>query len=77
MINHVHLILKPNKEDALQKVLKPLHMPYAQHINKIKKWSGHLWQGRFFSSALDESYFWSAIRYVERNPVRADHRATQ
>jgi len=30
-----------------------------------------LWQGRFFSSALDESYLWAAIRYVERNPVRA------
>jgi len=72
MTNHVHLILKPGKEDGLQKVLKPLHMRYAQHINKIKKWSGHLWQGRFFSSALDESYTWSAIRYVERNPVRAE-----
>jgi hypothetical protein len=32
---------------------------------------GHLWQGRFFSSALDDSYLWAAIRYVERNPVRA------
>jgi len=71
MTNHVHLILKPSTEDGLQNVLKPLHMRYAQHINKIKKWSGHLWQGRYFSSALDESYTWSAIRYVERNPVRA------
>jgi REP-associated tyrosine transposase len=33
--------------------------------------SGHLWQGRFFSSALDEAYLWAALRYVERNPVRA------
>ena len=71
MTNHIHLILKPGKEDGLQNVLKPLHMRYAQYINKIKGWSGHLWQGRFFSSALDEAYTWSAIRYVERNPVRA------
>jgi putative transposase len=28
-------------------------------------------QGRFFSSALDEPYLWAALRYVERNPVRA------
>ncbi len=29
------------------------------------------WQGRFFSSPLDDAYLWAAIRYVERNPVRA------
>ena len=71
MTNHVHLILKPDSEDGLQKVLKPLHMRYAQYINKAKGWNGHLWQGRFFSSALDEVYLWSAIRYIEQNPVRA------
>ena len=71
MTNHIHLILNPSNEDGLQKVLKPLHMRYAQRVNKAKGWKGHLWQGRFFSSALDEAYTWSAIRYVERNPVRA------
>jgi len=71
MTNHIHLVLKPENEDGLQRVLKPLHMRYAQRINKANGWKGHLWQGRFFSSALDESYTWSAIRYVERNPVRA------
>ncbi len=71
MANHFHLILKPDSQEGLQKVLKPLHMRYAQHINKLKGWKGHLWQGRFFSSALDDVYIWSAIRYVERNPVRA------
>ena len=32
---------------------------------------GHLWQGRFSSFPLDEKYLFAAIRYVERNPVRA------
>ena len=71
MDNHVHLILTPEMEDGLQRVLKPLHMRYAQYINKQHGWTGHLWQGRFFSSALDEPYTYSAIRYVERNPVEA------
>ena len=71
MTNHIHLILKPSTEEGLQQVLKPLHMRYAQYINKQKGWKGHLWQGRFFSSALDELYTYSAIRYVERNPVSA------
>lgn len=44
---------------------------YAQIVNRAIGWKGHLWQGRFFSSALDEMYLWAAVRYVERNPVRA------
>ena len=71
MTNHIHLILKPSTEKGLQQVLKPLHMRYAQYINKKMGWKGHLWQGRYFSSALDEAYTYSAIRYVEQNPVRA------
>ena len=71
MSNHIHLVAVPEREDALERVLRPLHTRYAQRINRLKKWRGHLWQGRFFSSALDETYLWAAIRYVERNPVRA------
>ena len=71
MTNHIHLVAVPRTEDGLQQTLKPLHMRYAQRINRTRGWKGHLWQGRFFSSALDETYLWAAIRYVERNPVRA------
>jgi len=71
MTNHIHLVVVPAGEAGLQQVLKPLHMRYAQRINRRKRWKGHVWQGRYFSSALDEDYLWAAIRYVERNPVRA------
>lgn len=71
MTNHIHLVVVPNTEDALNRVFKPLHMRYAQCINKQRDWKGHLWQGRYFSSPLDDAYLWAAIRYVERNPVRA------
>jgi len=71
MTNHIHLIAVPAAEDGLEKVLKPLHMRYAQRVNRARHWKGHLWQGRYFSSALDEDYLWAAVRYVERNPVRA------
>ncbi len=30
MTNHIHLVAVPATEDALQHVLKPLHMRYAQ-----------------------------------------------
>ena len=71
MTNHVHLVAIPDTEDALEKVFRPLHTRYAQRINRARGWNGHLWQGRYFSSALDDRYLWAAIRYVERNPVRA------
>ena len=71
MTNHIHIIAVPSTELSLQQALRPLHTCYAQYINKKKGWKGHLWQGRFFSSALDDEYMWAAIRYVELNPVRA------
>ena len=71
MTNHVHLVAVPTSENALEKVFRPLHTRYAQRINRARGWTGHVWQGRFFSSALDERYLWTALRYVERNPVRA------
>jgi hypothetical protein len=39
-------------------------------VNRSRGWHGHLWQGRFFSSPLDEPYLWAALHDVERNPVR-------
>jgi putative transposase len=71
MTNHIHLVAVPGNTDSLQRALKPLHMRYAQRINRQKGWKGHIWQGRYFSAPLDERYMWAAIRYVERNPVRA------
>jgi putative transposase len=71
MTNHIHLVALPKTEVGLQAVLKPLHMRYAQRFNRQRGWQGHVWQGRYFSSPLDEHYLWNAIRYVERNPVRA------
>jgi len=71
MSNHVHLVVIPSTEDGLQAVFKPLHMRYAQRLNREHGWKGHVWQGRYFSSPLDETWLWAAIRYVERNPVRA------
>jgi len=71
MPNHVHLVLVPALKHSLHFSLRCLHLRYAQRVNRAHEWKGHLWQGRYFASALDEPYFWAAIRYVELNPVRA------
>lgn len=71
MTNHVHLVMIPSTAEGLHLTLKPLHTRYAQYVNKNQGWNGRLWQGRFFSSPMDESYTWWTIKYVELNPVRA------
>lgn len=71
MSNHIHLVAVPKTLDSMHLVMRPLNMRYAQRINRNFGWNGHLWQGRFYSSALDDVHMWQAIRYVERNPVRA------
>jgi REP-associated tyrosine transposase len=71
MTNHVHEILVPHEEDSLAKALCRIHSRYAQYVNLGLGRSGHLWEDRFFSCPLDAPHLWSALSYVERNPVRA------
>ena len=71
MCNHVHLVAIPSRIDSLARAVGRTNYLYTRYINRLHERTGHLWQNRFFSSALDENYFWRAIRYVERNPVRA------
>ncbi|HAH20199.1 MAG: transposase [Omnitrophica WOR_2 bacterium GWF2_43_52] len=71
MDNHVHLILVPEEKGSLGKSLGETHKKYTRMINFRKGWRGYLWQGRFKSYILDERYLYAAVRYVERNPVRA------
>ena len=69
MPNHVHLIVVPQTEDGLKLAISETHRRYSRMINFRMGWRGHLWQGRFASSVMDEYYLLAAARYVERNPV--------
>ncbi|PIU46565.1 MAG: transposase, partial [Candidatus Hydrogenedentes bacterium CG07_land_8_20_14_0_80_42_17] len=71
MDNHIHLIVVPEKEDSLAKGIGDTNKYYTRMVNFRENWRGYLWQGRFSSFPLDGKYLYAAIRYVERNPVRA------
>ena len=71
MTNHVHLVVTPAADDALAILLRRTHGRYAQYLNARRQRSGHLWQNRFFSCPLSAGRLATALRYVERNPVRA------
>ena len=67
----MHLVAISHAEDSLAKGIGRTHFRYSQYINRFHKRSGHLWQGRFYSCALDGRHLWPAMKYVELNPVRA------
>lgn len=71
MPNHVHLVCVPEYIHSLARVFRPVDLRYTQHFNFLQNITGRLWQGRPFSCPLDDDHLWAAIRYVERNPVRA------
>jgi putative transposase len=70
MPNHVHFILVPSDELGLRRTFAEAHRRYTGRINARYKWTGHLWQGRFNSTAMDERHLFAALRYVALNPVK-------
>src|SRR5439155_10308876 len=58
-------------EKSISKALHDAHTAYSTYFNSKYGFVGHTWQGRPQISVMDESYLWTAVRYIERNPVRA------
>ena len=71
MPNHVHIVLTPSDTDGLRRTFGELHRRYTGYVNARARMTGHLWQGRYGSVAMDETHFVAALRYVALNPVRA------
>jgi putative transposase len=71
MPNHVHLILAPGDELGLGLAVGEAHRRYTGFVNARARWTGHLFQSRFASVAMDEAHLLAAARYVPMNPVRA------
>jgi putative transposase len=71
MTNHVHFVVVPERLDSLAVLFRRVHGGYAQAVNAAMGRTGHLWQNRFYSCPLSDRHLWTALRYVEANPVRA------
>jgi REP element-mobilizing transposase RayT len=71
MHNHIHLLVE-TPEPNLGRGMQHLHGLYAQTLNERRGRVGHVFQGRFGSKAVeDDEQFWTAVRYIARNPVEA------
>ena len=69
MDNHVHLLIKEGEE--LGTSIKRITVGYVQlHNNKYGR-TGHLFQNRFNSEAVeDDQYLMTVVRYIHRNPLK-------
>ena len=64
-------VVVPRADESLARAFGEAHGRYAGYANARVSRHGHFWQNRFFSCSLDRAHLWAALRYVERNPVRA------
>lgn len=69
MTNHTHHAMIPKARDSLARTMQPLDRDFARYENLRCHRTGHLWQARFFSCPVYDT--WEVLAYVELNPVRA------
>lgn len=71
MDNHVHLVLKGQISELAQAV-KRINIKFAMGFNTIEGRSGHVFQDRFRSEAVEsDTHLMAVVRYVHNNPVKA------
>jgi putative transposase len=72
MDNHFHLLLTPNADDSLPKMMQAVGRTYVRYFNDVHKRSGTLWEGRYKSALVQtERYLLACMVYLDLNPVRA------
>jgi len=72
MPNHFHLLLIPQEEKSLSRLMQWVMTSHVRYYHKKNKTSGHIWQGRYKSFMVEkESYYLTLIRYIEANAYRA------
>jgi len=72
MTNHFHLLLQPGKGQSISRIIQSLTVAHTWHYHKSHSTSGHVWQGRFRSPAIQkDGHLLAVLRYIEANPFRA------
>jgi putative transposase len=72
MTNHAHLLMTPQTEHGISKVMQSMGRYYVRYFNYTYQRTGTLWEGRYRATLLDtDQYLLTCYRYIELNPVRA------
>ena len=73
MPNHFHLVLWPRGDGDLSRWMQWLLTAHVRRYHRHYHGSGHVWQGRFKAFPIQrDEHFLTVLRYVERNPLRAN-----
>jgi putative transposase len=75
MPNHWHFVVRPNADHQVSAFFRWLTHTHTMrwHASHQTSGTGHLYQGRFKAFPIEEDdHLLTVIRYVERNPLRAN-----
>ncbi len=69
MPNHVHMLIRMNQAESLQKAIGDLKSFTAHRINKLLNRRGPLWQAEYHDRIVrSEAHFENCVAYIVRNP---------
>ncbi|MDD5031089.1 MAG: transposase [Rhodoferax sp.] len=72
MSNHFHLLVTPQSQDGLPKMMQAVGRNYVRSFNHREQRSGTLWEGRYKSTLIQtDRYLLACMAYIDLNPVRA------
>jgi putative transposase len=72
MSSHIHLLLQAPSADGLSRPLRWFMTETAKTFHRLRNRSGHFWERRYRACLVeDDLYTLAALRYMDRNPVRA------
>ena len=72
MTNHVHAMATPTSAAALAAAMQSVGRRYVSYFNRRYGRTGGMYDGRYRAFAIESDTYWfTCMRYVEFNPVRA------
>jgi putative transposase len=72
MSSHIHLLLQALAADVLGRPLRWFMTQTAKTFHRLRNRRGHFWERRYRACLVeDDLYALAALRYMDRNPVRA------
>lgn len=72
MPDHVHLLLRPQADYSLSRVMKGIKGVSARLINQHRQQTGNVWQDESWDRIMrDQAEFEEKLNYMANNPVKA------
>ena len=69
MPTYFEFVATPLNENSISKFMQSLGRRYVGYFNKKYNRKGTLWNGRYKSSIVENSYLFDVMRYIESRPV--------